>query len=146
MPEGGGPGANDPFDPDDLDDVLARVVMPVVSSIIKPGELQQVDLGWGPRLPEGEEEKADRELLSTTYGIEADNGGNDLYVLVVASGRTFEWPVWKPEFREPGETLDSIAFSFADVLEDFVFDCVAPWGELRIARYAIPERRSSPHS
>ena len=141
MPEGGGPGADDLFDPDDLDDVLARVVTPVVTSIIKPGELESVDLGWGPRLAEGEEEQSDRELLRTTYGIEADDGRNDLHVLVVACGRTFEWAIWKPEFGEPDDTLGSVAFSFADALEDFVFDCVTCWDELRIARYTIPGRR-----
>lgn len=145
MPEGSGPGANDPFDPNDLADVLERVVMPVVSSIIKPDELEHIDLGWGPRLPPDDEDESDRQLLEAAYGIETLYGpvddSNDLYVLVVAKGNKFEWPIWKPEFAEPDDTLDSVAFGFADALEDFVFDCVAPWGDLRIAKYTVPERK-----
>lgn len=145
MPEGGGPGANDPFDPNDLADVLARVVMPVVNSIIKPEEFDRVDLGWGPRLPADAEDESDRQLLDAAYGIETDYGpiddSNDLYVLVVAKGNNFEWPIWKPEFSEPDDTLDSVAFGFADVLEDFVFDCVTRWDDLRIAKYIIPQRK-----
>jgi len=51
MPIGGGPGFDDPFDPRDLDNVQRRIVMPVVTSLIRPEELWQVDVGWGPRLP-----------------------------------------------------------------------------------------------
>jgi hypothetical protein len=69
MPEGGGPGANDSFDPGDLDDLLARVVMPVVNSIIKPGELERVDLGWGRRLPEGDDEDSDRGYWRPHTGL-----------------------------------------------------------------------------
>jgi hypothetical protein len=38
-----GAGGDDPFDPWDLDDVRERVVMPVVSSLIRPADLQKVE-------------------------------------------------------------------------------------------------------
>jgi len=50
VPDGSVPGVADPFDRD-LDDVRTRIIMLVATSLIRPGELERVDVGWGPRVP-----------------------------------------------------------------------------------------------
>jgi hypothetical protein len=110
-----GAGGDDPFDPWDLDDVRERVVMPVVSSLIRPADLQKVDVGWGP--------------------------GDELWVLVRADGATWHSQIWQIELADLMETMSDVAWALADRLEDWVCECVY-WGEQAQATFVIPERRA----
>lgn len=131
MSTGGGPGAGDLFNPNDLDDVLNRVVMPVVTSLISADELETVEVGWGP---------FSRKLSEIGQSIGWDS---DLWVRVVASGRTLEWQLWQPANTQNrrGDTLDKIAFDYAQRVEQWVDDCFG-WGEDHEAHYVIPARSS----
>jgi hypothetical protein len=135
MPQGGGPGANDPFDPHDLDEVRMRIVMPVVTSLIRPGELERVTVEWSPPLTHD-----DSVPLGPAGTGRPRKGDEQLRVLVVARGSTWESSIWASDVNAPDDTMDRIAFRFADQLEDWVCECVA-WGEQRIARYIIPARK-----
>jgi hypothetical protein len=63
-----------------------------------------------------------------------------LRVLILARGSTWESAIWASDVNAPDDTMDRIAFRFADQLEDWVCELVA-WGEQRIARYVIPARK-----
>ncbi|HEX9030543.1 MAG TPA: hypothetical protein VF834_01775 [Streptosporangiaceae bacterium] len=130
MTVGGGPGARDLFNPDDLDDVLNRVVMPVVASLIGPDELESVQVGWGP-------------FSETLAGRGRTVGWDrDLWVLVVAAGRSLEWQLWDRDCTQnrPDDTLGKIAWDFAQRIEQWVDDCLG-WGEDHEAHYVIPVKR-----
>jgi hypothetical protein len=131
MPTGGGPGADDLFNPHDLDEVKNRVVMPVVMSLIGPDQLETVEVGWGPLSP---------DLAEDGKPMGWDR---DLWVLVVASGYSLELQLWQPENTQnsPDDTLDEIAFGYALRVEQWVDDCFG-WGEDHEARYEIPARPS----
>jgi hypothetical protein len=124
---GGGPGAGDLFNPDDHDDVLNRLVLPVVTSLVRPDELKAVQVGWGPfsdRLKE--------------VGLSA-GWNRDLWVLVAAAGKTLEWRLWDRDSTQnrPDDTVGKMAWDFAQRLEQWVDDCLG-WGEDHEARYVIP--------
>jgi hypothetical protein len=130
MPTGGGPGAHDAFVPRDLDDVRERVVMPVVHSLVRPDELESVDVGWGWRLPDRYREWDSRE----PHDYE-----RDLFVLVAAMGKTLEWQIWIPGQNAPADTLDEVAYNFALRLEQWAED-VLGHPQPQVARYQIPLR------
>jgi hypothetical protein len=144
MPEGSGTGSGDLFDPWDIGDVRSRVVMPVVNSLIRPNELERVDVGWGPRLPYDKLEWLSNEASVMEEGAEPHDPEDDLWVLVAAAASTFEFQLWTPEFSESDDTLDRIAFRFSDRLEDWVFECVTGRKDLRISHYKIPARTPLP--
>ena len=52
---------------------------------------------------------------------------------------TWHSKLWEPDTAAPDDTLDDIAFTLADSMEDWVSECLA-WGEQRIATYVIPSR------
>jgi hypothetical protein len=131
MPTGGGPGADDLFSPDDHDDVLNRVVMPVVASLVGPKEMEAAEVGWGPLSPE-------RSRIGQANGWD-----RDLWVLVAASGQTLEWQLWQRTDTQnrPDDTLGTIAFRFAERLEQWADDCLGH-GEDHEACYIIPAKPS----
>jgi hypothetical protein len=116
MPTLRGPGIDDRFDPEDLDDVRGRVVVPVLEGLLRPGELQGVEMGRGPT--------------------------RQIWLQVTASGRTWRSPFWFGPQDDPEETLGEVAYYLADRLEDWVCADVA-WGEQRIADVRIPARRKA---
>jgi hypothetical protein len=124
MPECAGPGGDDPFDPWDLDDVRERVVLPVVSSLIRPPDVRRIDVGWGPREP--------------MPGFWSDD---ELWVLVDAAGSVWQSQIWQLELADQLQSLGEVARELADRLEDWVCEQVY-WGEQAIARFVIPARRS----
>lgn len=113
MATGTGDGAADRFDPWDLDDIRARVALPVVASLVRPAELQHVDVGWRQ---------------------------DELWVLVRAAGETWQAPIWELYLAEPDETLADVAARLADRLEDWVCETGFAWGQRRVAHYEIPGR------
>ncbi|MBT0767566.1 hypothetical protein KIH74_01435 [Kineosporia sp. J2-2] len=114
MPTLRGPGVDDRFDPAALDDVRERVVLPVLEAVLRPGELERMELGQGP--------------------------GQELLLRVMAAGRTWHGAFWFGPEADPEETLGEVAYYLADRLEDWVCEDVA-WGEQRIAEVRIPARR-----
>lgn len=113
MPTLRGPGIDDRFDSSDLDDIRGRVVMPVLEGLLRPGELQRVDVQRGP--------------------------AREIWLHVTASGRSWRSAFWFGPQEDPEETLGEVAYYLADRLEDWVCADVA-WGEQRIADVRIPAR------
>ena len=158
MPQCTGPGGGDRFDPWDLDDVRERVILPVVSSLIRAPDLTRIDVGWGPREPilgfwsdpprRGEFDPLTngafgswmvlRDASEQPTALQADD---ELWVLVEAAGSTWQSPIWQVESAEQLETLSEVAWDLANRLEDWVCEQVY-WGEQAIARFVIPARRS----
>jgi hypothetical protein len=155
MPECTGPGCGDRFDPWDLDDVRERVVLPVVSSLIRALDVSRIDVGWGPREPIlgfwsdppvppvlGDEAFTSWMVLSETgeqpTALEADG---ELWVLVEAAGSTWQSQIWQAEAAGHLQTLGEVAWELANRLEDWVCEQVY-WGEQAVARFVIPARRT----
>ncbi|GAB3266520.1 hypothetical protein [Kineosporia babensis] len=113
MPTLRGPGIDDRFDSTDLDDIRQRIVTPVLEGLLRPGELQSVDLGRGP--------------------------ARQIWLQVRAADRSWRAALWFGPEDDPQETLGEVAYYLADRLEDWVCADVA-WGEQRIADIRIPAR------
>jgi hypothetical protein len=119
-----GPGADDLFDPWDLDDVRDRVVLPVVRSVLRPDELNGVEVGWGPGISPWN----------------PDDPADELWVLVHTTDESsWSCQIWDPVGGEQTETHGEVAYLLADRLEDWVCEGFA-WGEQRIAHAVIPTR------
>jgi hypothetical protein len=115
-----GPGAEDAFDPWDLEDIMSRVVQPVLAALFQPHELGEAKVGWGDRL-------------------EASMTDSDLWVRVEAGGEVWCVPVWWGDQSALDDTLGEIAWRLADQLEDWISEFVY-WGERRLADVVIPSR------
>jgi len=150
-----GAGGADPFDPWDLDDVRERVVMPVVSSLIRSADLEKVDVGWGPREPmvgfSGflSNRPIPEDVPGGLHVFEPDpaqqptllQADDELRLLVTAAGATWHSQLWQIESAEQMETMADVAWDLANRLEDWVCERVY-WGEQAIATFVIPERRA----
>lgn len=124
MPVISGPGADDLFDPWDLDDVRERVVLPVVRSVLGPDELRGVEVGWG----------------LVTYSWDRGDPNDELGVLVrTTGGASFRCQIWDPIGGEQTETHGQVACLLADHLEDWVCEDFV-WGEQRIVQAVTPPR------
>lgn len=119
MPSLRGPGIDERFDSTDLDDVRDRVVRPVLEGLLRPGELQQMDVGRGP--------------------------ARQIWLRLTVADRIWESAFWFGPQDDPEETLGEVAYFLADRLEDWVCEEVA-WGEQRIADIRIPARRKKPQN
>jgi hypothetical protein len=120
------------FDPFDIADVRARVVLPVVASLIEPPTLRSVEVGWESIPPVGVD-PADLPLA-------AEPGpGDDLRVRVRAAGSILDVPLWQPDQDDECDTLGDAAFSLAVRFEEWVDDCIE-WGVDHLAQYVIPAR------
>jgi hypothetical protein len=150
MPDLTGAGSGDDFDPWDLTDVRERVVMPVVTSLIRAPDLERVDLGWGPQepvwgLPSGP--PVALEGMDGLYFGEHDPSeqpalqlaSDELWLLIVARDSTWHSQIWQIEMAEQMPTLGDVAWDLANRLEDWVCERVY-WGEQALARIAIPAR------
>ncbi len=158
-----GPGADDPFDPVDLDDIVARIVLPLVRSVVRPGDLTGVDLGWGPRTPIlghwSPESWSEPEVVhrsdhgpfssSMTLRFLKDpdeqptplEDPDQLWLLIRAREATFHSPFWAGS--EPGPyTMADPAGWLAEALEDWVCEDVYR-GEQRVVHAVIPARNES---
>jgi hypothetical protein len=113
MPTLSGPGIDDRFDATDLDDVRGRVVHPVLDSLLRPGEMERVEVGRGP--------------------------AGEIWLRLTVAGHDWESAFWFGPQNDPEETLGEVAYFLADRLEDWVCREVA-WGEQRIADIRIPAR------
>jgi hypothetical protein len=136
MPHGGGPGADDLFDPFDVPDVRERVVLPVVASLIRPADLIFVRVGWGS-VPPDDVDPADRALAAEPAARD------DLRVIVRAAGSTLDVPLWQPDQDDESDTLGEAAFAFATWLEEWV-DASVERGVDHRAEYVIPPRPARP--
>lgn len=116
MPTLHGPGKDDPFDPFDLNDVRARVVLPVLEGLLRPGELDRMSMGRCT--------------------------GREIWLDLSAGGHNWRAPIWFGPQPDPEETLGEVAYFLADRLEDWICAEVA-WGEQRIADVQIPARTQS---
>jgi len=122
-----------------------------VNSLIRPADLEQVDVGWGPRVslwgpgpgvaPEvpGRTARLGAEAARTGPGASYLEADEELWVLVVASGSSRHSQIWDIVSAEQVETLADAAYALADRLEDWVCECVY-WGERPSARFEIPSR------
>lgn len=124
MPQVSGPGSHDPFDPWDVEDVLERVVRPIVASLIRPADVRRVEVGWGPR-----------ESAWWPFGRAED----ELWLLVATPGSVWHSQIWQLETADQLATLGAVAQRVADAMEDWVCEDVY-WGEQAMARVLIPAR------
>jgi hypothetical protein len=134
MPSYAGPGTQDLFDPHDLDDVRNRIVMPVITSLIRPEELERVEVGWGPFL---------QDTVQMTERAALASWRKDLWVLIAVAGKTLEWQLWQPDSTQNcrDDTVNRIAFAYALGVEQWVQECLGRHGE-QVAKYVIPARDS----
>ena len=149
-----GPGAGDVFDPWDLDDVRARIVMPLLQGLFRPGDLEAVDLGRGPRVPvpgfwsspPGLPDPLGEPYTSTMI-LRSDDGeqptaleaDEELWLLVTAAGSTWHSRVWAPAAAAALFTMAEVAVQLADHLEDWVCEDVYR-GEQAVVKAVIPAR------
>ena len=107
---GHGPGVDDPFEPRDLVDALTRVIIPVITSLIRPVELERMDIAWS---------------------------AEELTITVAVQGEMLKWPLWQQRFSPPDLTMGAVAAAFAARLEQWIEERIK-WGEQQIAEYTIP--------
>lgn len=126
-----GPGALDPCDPEDLDDLRQRVVLPVVNSLLAADELVSVEVRRGP----------DEDYIRTWSATLATDELESIWVLVVArDGERWGSTVWSSQTAWTARTLGEVAATLADHLEDWVCETGFGWGQQRVADYVIPAR------
>jgi hypothetical protein len=126
-----GPGATDPFDPEDLDDLRQRVVLPVVSSLLAADELVSVEVRRGP----------DEEYRRRWAAHLAPDDLESIWVNVAArDDERWASTVWSPQTAWAARTLGEVAANLADRLEDWVCETRFGWGQQRVADYLIPAR------
>jgi len=155
-----GPGADDELDPEDLDDIRARVVLPVVTSLLTGDELVSVDVvRRHPRPPLTEADLSHGtgvyfSVLDVQLGPdavdEADHAapaaGESAEVWVVLEARGdehAEWLVHSPSYGPDEPTLGQVAWQLADQLADWVCETRFGWGQLREPELTIPKRNAS---
>jgi hypothetical protein len=152
-----GPGADDELDPEDLDDIRARVVLPVVTSLLTADELVSVDVvrrratppptaadlptgtgvyvsfldvQWGPAVVDDAAPAADEDA--------------EVWVVVEARGdERGEWLLHSPSWGPDDATLGQVAWQLADQIADWVCETRFGWGDLREPDFTIPQRGSS---
>jgi len=100
-----------------LRELRRRAVDPVVDSLLRAGELEELTVHWGePGL------------------------SDDVWVRLVAGGEAFvqllSSTAWEGEQRAGAEAL---AARLADQLEDWICESGFGWGQQRTARYTCPE-------
>jgi hypothetical protein len=155
-----GPGAYDELDPEDLDDIRARVLLPVVTSLLTADELVFVDVvrrrGTPPLtaadMPGGT--GAYFSFLDITYAPDAaessvEDGSHDatadeVWVVLEARGDEHgEWLVHSPSYGPDEPTLGQVAWQLADQLADWVCETCFGWGDLREPEFIIRQRGAS---
>lgn len=95
---------------DDLAQVRAEIVDPVVNGLLRPEELDSVELLW----------------VSDPY---AGSGGDVLHVLVNARGERMSQAIWSPDWGLA--TKKEMRAALAVTVEDFIAESRFAWGEQR---------------
>lgn len=132
-------GGRDPFDPRDVEDIRQRIVVPVVDSLIRSHELQELDVSLRPSISlTGFFDETEGLVMRDGNMPSESSDSMDLWVTVKARGETWNSQIWVN--GDEYETLGQAAQVFADLLEQWVNEGFAR-GEGRIARYVIPVRR-----
>lgn len=109
------PGAVSNSNDTDLAGLRADVVLPVVTSLLTPQELDEVELAWG-EMPHQQ----------------------DMWVRVVARGEVFSYLLDSPEWEGGGQSdRPLLAQRLAEQLEDWVCETAFAWGERRQANYTL---------
>jgi hypothetical protein len=156
-----GPGADDVLDPGDLDDIRARVVLPVVTGLLTADELVSVDVvrrrAAAPLSPADVPPGTGVyfSVLAITYappgGDTQDRDEEDpddarvdeLWVVLEARDDEHgEWLVHSPYGPQQG-TLGDAASQLADQMTDWVCETRFGWGQLREPELTIPNRDAS---
>ncbi|GAB3283361.1 hypothetical protein [Kineosporia babensis] len=108
------------FDPNDLETLRAQVVLPVLTAMLRDGELREYQLGWVNW-------QADLDTVGPERTAEADC----LYVVVVPQvpENRLHHCLWRPGTSY--ENLAQAAYQFAWVMEEWIPEFVA-WGEQRL--------------
>lgn len=100
-----------------IDPLLAllkrAVVDPVVTSLLRPDELEAVGVHWA-----------------------AGGDPRATFVRIVARGQEFQAPLTSPEWST--SSLDECALALAGQLEDWIAESSFGWGENRRADYTLP--------
>jgi hypothetical protein len=120
--------AEELFEPmGDLEVIKQRVVVPVVSSLLKREELLGIDLWRGAPSPEWD------------FGAAMMGKPGDIWVRVTAITETWVGSLWAAgPVNRHGEELSHVADQLANRLEDWVCETSFAWGEERRADYDIP--------
>ncbi|ABS03868.1 hypothetical protein [Kineococcus radiotolerans] len=118
------PGDITDADDEHLHTLKNTVALPVVTSLLREEELQQLTLHWG---------------------IDGDPG--DVWITITAAGETFQDLLSSPSWHggdTDGEqhspfTAQECAQRLASHLEDWITESRFGWGQQRIARYTLPQ-------
>lgn len=107
--------------------------MPVVASLIRPDELDDVSLWWRPEPAEWPwPEPADPwEWFSVPE--------HEQWMRVTARGESFSSNFWSTHNSEVSSTVSDVAHALALRLEDWVCETRFAWGQQRIAHYELPD-------
>lgn len=89
----------------------------IVASVLRPDEIDRVEVGWATS------EGSWPEALG-----DATDGQTMLVARVVARGETYHCPLWQSDWPSLREGLDA----FADQLEDFIAESRFAWGQQRL--------------
>ncbi|MBO1766446.1 hypothetical protein [Allobranchiibius sp. GilTou38] len=100
----------------DLASLCVKAVVPVVASLLRKDELEDLHLAWG-----------------------APPHERDVWVHLLARGEVFEDLLDSPNYEDGGD-LDAVtvAARLADHLQDWLCETAFAWGELRAADYTLP--------
>ena len=128
-----GPGVNDKLEPADLDDVRARVLLPVVTKLIPPSLLQNADVGWGPSL------SRERPYIEPGSDRKLWDDENDLFVSISSSGNNLLWQLWQLDYSWHCESLGDAVFALASRTEQWVLEILRLDVSSEI-EYIIPSR------
>jgi hypothetical protein len=147
-------GARDPGDDRfvglSLSEMRRRVVEPVVRSLVRADELNDVQLAWwrssayGMSSPWRDDHQDFLHVARHAPGPladlyrEGDLLGPELWIRVSARGEVFESQMWGTGSADDEATLAEVAWDLASRLEDWVCETAFGWGEQRTAEYTIP--------
>ena len=118
----------------DVESVLRTVVQPVVDELLRPAEVESVDLAWRPvRLPPHPGPSPDRGPYQSTLALGEPGWVTEdrLVLTVVAVGERFTFHLAEPDTPLDRVDRDWIADQLHSRLQDFVAESRFGWGELR---------------
>lgn len=102
----------------DVGELLRSVIVPVISQLTRPGEVDRVTLTWA-------DQHGPDQLMR-----HPDKG---LFVELVIAGETAILPIWVP--GEPELSHSELRARLASDLQDFVAESRFGWGQLRTHQF-----------